>query len=194
MIQFNQTLINVLSQPSIESFYLVKIAAIELSPYLITSYASNITLSNGETYINDGRLVSVTPPKLSTVVDREIYTITLTDSDYFYGQFAETGLVGKKVEVRVGFINQNTGLPLTDISDTLLIYRGQVDSASYSIDTSNVGSVIFTLSCASPMANLDGVKVFYGSKPFMRDLNTEDTSFDQVYEGSGKINLKWGKR
>lgn len=189
MIQFSQTLIDILSEPAIESFYLISVL-----DYKTTTYPTNITLSNNETFLSDGKLLEVTPPKLSTVVDREAYSIKFSDVDFFFGQFAETGLVGQTVIVRLGFVDQSTGLPLTNINDTLLVYKGQIDGVNYTIDTENVGSVIFEVICASPMANLDGVKSFYGSRPFIRNLNPEDSSFDQIYEGSGKLNLKWGKR
>lgn len=189
MIQFSQTLVNILSQPSIEAFYLVEVLG-----YRTTNYPSNITLSNGAVYVNDGKLLSVTPPKLSTVVDREVYTIVFADPVFEYGQIAETGLVGQDANVRLCVVDPTTKLPLTNINDTILVYKGRVDSASYAIDTNNVGSVQFSITCASPMANLEGVKAFYGSKQFIRNLNANDSSFDQVYEGAGTLEMKWGRK
>lgn len=189
MIQFSQTLVNILNQPSIEAFYLVDILG-----YRTTNYYTNITLSNNETFLSDGKLLSVTPPKLSTVVDRELYNITFADPNFEYGQFAEAGLVGQPVSVRLCVVDPVTELPLTNINDTILVYKGRVDSANYSIDTNEVGSTQFNVNCASPMANLEGVKAFYGSKQFIRNLNSNDSSFDQVYEGAGTLAMKWGKK
>ena len=43
------------------------------------------------------------------------------------------------------------------------------------------------------MADLDLVKSFYTSKDSITQKNSQDTSFDKVHEGSGAINVKWGK-
>ena len=43
------------------------------------------------------------------------------------------------------------------------------------------------------MADLDAVKPFYTTKDFVRQLNPDDSCFDQIYHGSGFVNLNWGK-
>jgi len=194
MITFSNLVSQILSQPSIKSFYAIKIA-----DYYTTTHYSNITLSNGETYLSDGRILAVTPPQFSATVDTEKYGITLIDPDFFFkdrfsNQVNTTGLVGQEVIVRLGFLDTQTEEPLLDLVNTILVYKGKIDSTTYNIRTENVGSIEFSISCSSPMANLDGVKAFYGSKQFIRSLYSDDSSFDQVYEGSGDLLTKWGKK
>jgi hypothetical protein len=190
MITFTNTVIEILSNPSLEAFYVVEIGN---NLYRITSYQRDITLSNGKTYISDGRLLGVDPPQLSSTVDREVYKILLSDPEFISGLDIESSFVGQFAEVRLCFVNPITGQPEVDIENTALIYRGTVDSAAYSIDTSIIGDVTLSISCSSPMYDLDLIKPVYLSKDYIRGLDSADNSCDQVYQGSGQLSLKWGK-
>lgn len=188
MITFSTAIQNILAQPVVEEFHLVRIGN-----YRTTSYFYNITLSNGDVYLADGKLVGVDTPRLSSTVDRELYKVTLADNDYSLSTVVEGSFVGLPFEVRIGFVDQTTKQPLTTITDTLLAYKGIIDSGGYSINPADVGDVILQVTGASPMADLDATRTFYGSKDFIRSLAPNDSSFDQVYEGSGPVSLKWGK-
>jgi hypothetical protein len=192
MISFNSTLIALLQNPVINAFYLVKIG-LPSGFYLTTSHFANITLSNGDTYLSDGKLLSADVPKLSSVVDREIYKVVLADVDYTLGAAMQTGIVGKVFEVRIGFIDPATEVPYTQIENTILAYKGIIDSIGYSIETGNTGEAALSISGASPMADLDLTRTPYSSKEYIRGLFPNDSCFDQVYEGSGPVNIKWGK-
>ena len=188
MISLSPRIIALLSQPVIEPFYMVQIDG----NTRLTTYAANIGLSDGTVY-TPGDLISLDPPKMSSSVDRETYKISIADPNMEYGAMFEEGMVGVDVEVRVGFIDQKTGLPETGVSNTFLIYKGAVDGLSYQINIEEVGESVAVITCSSPMANLDMAKPFHTSKDFIRNLNPEDSSFDQIYEGAGPVQLKWGK-
>jgi hypothetical protein len=188
MIQFSATVISLLQNPVINAFYMVKI-----DTYLSTTHIANITLSNGDAYVADGKLLNVDSPKLSATVDRELYRVVFADPDYAIGNGMQTGLVGKNFEVRIGFVDNTTNAPYTNISDTILAYKGKVDNMSYSIDSGDVGEISLAITGSSPMSDLDSTKAFYTSKEYIRSLYPSDSCFDQIYEGSGPINLKWGK-
>lgn len=185
MIILNDTIRDILNQPVIESFSMV-----ELGNYKTTDYFGNINLSDGRVFVNDGKLLSVEPPHLSTVVDRAIYKISFADPNYDFAA-EHDNYTGMQASVRLGFIQDE--MPLLQVENTFLLYQGQVDFAAYNISTEDNGETVFVVECASPMANLDLVRTFYTSKENMRMLSPGDTSFDQVYEGSGQISLKWGK-
>lgn len=188
MIQFNSTIQSIISQPTVELFYLVTIGS-----YKTTNYFRAITLSNGEVFPADGRLMQVDPPQLSSTVDRELYKISFADPDFYFGTEFPTNLVGTEVSVRVGFVDQSTKQPLTQISNTVIIYKGAVDGTSYSIETENSGESVWLVTCASPMNDLEMVRAMYTSKDAIKLSFPGDTSFDQIYEGSGDVELKWGK-
>jgi hypothetical protein len=188
MIQFNSVIQNIVSQPTVELFYLV-----DMGGYKVTNYFRDVTLSNGEVFEANGRLLQVDPPQLSSTVDREIYKITFADPDFYFGQEAPVSVVGLAVTVRVGFINPITKFPVTETENTVIIYRGVVDGSSYSIDTEVGGESVWLVTCASPMNDLEMARTMYTSKDSIRLVSPGDTSFDQVYEGSGQVELKWGK-
>lgn len=188
MISFSSRMSELLSRPSIETFYMVQIGVTTR----MVSLASSVELSDGRVYLS-GDLVSLDPPRLASSVDRSVYRITLADPRMEYGVQFEGGMVGAQVEVLLGLIDMTTGQPETDINNVFVIYRGAVDEVSYKVDLSNSGSSLAMLTCASPMANLDMSKPFYTSKDFIRQINVNDSSFDQIYAGSGAVQLKWGK-
>lgn len=191
MISFNQTVSNLLSQPTVEAFYLV---SIEMpTTYRSTTFMRNIVMDDGNIYVSDGKLVNVDPPKLSATVDKSQYKISFADPDMYFGAYLTTGLVGKKVTVRVGFVDTSTGLPLPQIANTVLIYKGRIDSGAYSISTETLGSSVFVINCSSPMGDLDLVKRLDTTKDALRAVDPSDTSFEQIYEGVGQIELRWGK-
>lgn len=192
MIQFNNTIKQLLQQPVIESFYLVQVNLAGLT-LKTTSFYTDLILSDGSTYLSDGRLLAVDPPKLSATVDRELYKITMADPDFSLGAYLEKGLVGVDVVVRVGFVNTATNLPLTDLVNTVIVYQGKVDSGSYAVSTEDVGETVFVLSCSSPMGDLDLTKYLQTTKDALRYIDATDTSFEQVYENAGQIELRWGK-
>ena len=192
MIEFNDTVKALLEKDVIESFFMVKITSPNGTDlYSTTTYFRNITTSDGQLYEADGLLVSLDPPKLNSVVDREQYTITMADSDYAGGAYAEDGLVGYTVDVRLGFVDDD--VPLLGIDDTLLIYRGVIDSVGYKINTEEHGEALLQFVCSSPMTKLNMRKYIYMSKDYIMNKHPDDTCCDQIYQGSGTIMLKWGK-
>jgi len=198
MIQFSQTVSSILSQPAIEAFYLVEVSISPTVIYRSTSYYRDVVVLNGSTpistYINDGRLVQIDSPRLSSTVDRELFKISFADPTFTFGAEVDSGLIGKMVDVKVGFVNQTTKLPELDISNLLTVYRGKIDSTEYSINTATTGEVLLNVNCSSPMNDLDMTKPFYTTKDATFGRDASDTSFDQIYEGSGVLQLKWGKK
>ena len=161
----------------------------------------DVTMSNGITYLSDGGLVSVEPPRMSAVVDRATYKITFADADFALKPYFEAGATGDTVTVRLGFYNTlgvttegiAPGHYFNNMKDTVITYQGVVDSQAYEIDYQQE-TAYAVIECSSPMADLDLVKIFYTNKDSMKVKHPNDTSFDDVFAGSGAINLKWGKK
>ena len=188
-----------------ETFVLVAIR--KTVPYFITTAAFDIplnTASGVELYLADGPITAIDPPRLSSVVDREAYKISLADASGDLRALFNAGFVGTKISVKLGFINNGspitdsagntveTGMPLLDYRDTINIYSGFVDTTSVTADF-NEGSNIAVIECSSPMGALDMKKAFFTSKDSMRNKNPADTSFDFVHQTSGASMLLWGK-
>lgn len=194
MIALSLTLQNLLAQRNAEPFYTVLITTVDgLSTlYNSTTHSYDIQFSNGETYTSDALVVGLEPPRLSSNVDREQYKIALGDPSFTQSPNAENGMVGKRILIRAGFIDQSTGMPLLDVNDTIIIYKGRIEGCSLEVHTEEIGEVVLNLSCSSPMADLDMKKGLYLSKDKVRGRNPNDSSCDRVYDGSGAT-LKWGK-
>jgi len=158
----------------------------------ITTHHTNVVI-DGVTYI-PGNIIKIDNPKISTSVDREIFKVAFSDPSFADGSVVETSLVGYKMEVRLCFLDYQTKAVLTTITDTLLVYAGRVEGATYVIRTEEQGEVALQITCSSPMGDLDMKRSMYLSKDFIRGRNPTDSSCDTIYGGSGILTLKWGKR
>jgi hypothetical protein len=196
MILLSDTVKNLIVLDRIKYFFLVSIGNKHY-----TSNPSNITLSNGTTYISDGGLTNVDPPNFSSTVDRSTYSVSFSDVSSELKSYFEEGATGDSFIVRIGFYNTldvvtdgvEIGGIFTQITNTILIYKGVVDTQSYSLSFDN-GGLTAKIEGSSPMADLDLVNPFYTNKDSMKQINPNDTAFDKVFDGSGQIKLKWGKK
>ena len=189
---------------SLKYFFLV-----ELGPHLWTTYASNLTMTNagvavGTFQANSG-LVGVDPPRLSSVVDREAYKITLADPDFSFRSNL-TSLMGRPLVARVGFINSLAtsvvgadgvsvapGLPFMDIRDTAISYSGFYNGAEYAIEPAE-GNSLLTITGSSPMSDLDAVRSCLATPAFAAQIRPGDTTYDESFKDSKATILKWGKK
>jgi hypothetical protein len=185
MIQLNARQLELLGQPVINAFHCVQIGNMRF-----TSYPSDLVLG-GQMYLTSNVLFAIEHPRMTSVVDRDLYKIVLTDSAFSFGSIYEQSLIGAAASVRLGLVDYNTNEP--DVNNTFIIYKGIIQGFDYEIDTAEKGEVTSTITCSNPMADLDAVKPFYTTKDFIRQLNPEDSSFDQIYHGAGSVNLNWGK-
>jgi len=193
MITFSAAMITAMSTQPVDYFHMIKIVN-ELGAVTkaVTTHWANV-LINSVTYLADGSLVRFDPPQITTTVDREQYKFILADPSFNEAAATEASLVGHRVEVRVGVLHATTKQPLTNLSDTLLVYAGRIDGASYNIKTDRIGESLLQITCASPLADLDMKRMLYCSRDFVRGRHPDDSSCDQVYGGSGVLALKWGK-
>jgi hypothetical protein len=188
MIKISTGLSDLLLEQTVESFFLVDLN----NGFRKTSNAFNITY-NGNLYIADGTLLTVEPPQMSSIVDRQAFKIVMSDVNMEMGVLAEAGMLGTPVNVYMGFINIGTDQPHTELDKFLTIYSGHIDGVSYRYDTSLIGERAFILTCTTPMSDLDLKKPIYTSQDYLDKNYPGDTSYQQIYEGSGPIELRWGK-
>jgi hypothetical protein len=184
------------------AFYTVEIPKVSL--YINTS-GRDLTLSNGTTYLGNHSLISLEPPRLSSVVDRSPYKLSFADPNLQLKQIFDSKITANEVIVRIGFFNAkdtsvtgsdgisvNSMNPFLNILDTVIVYRGIIDIQNYELDINNY-SAIASLECASPVAGLDQVNSIFTSRDSIYQLRSDDTSFDNVFVNSGSRTLLWGK-
>lgn len=176
-----------LQEPTISTFILVKTS----NGWLKTSHPHDLVFQ-GETYLSDGALAKVDMPKMTSVVDRQKFSLTMIDSGMAFAADAEAGLVGSVVSVWLSCLDAD-GKPMLSPTDVILVYRGRIDAPTLQVATSSSGSALFTIDCASPMADLDRTRTYYASQDYIDSRYPGDTSYAQIYESSGPVSLRWGK-
>lgn len=199
MKTFSSNIQSVIGLDNLSVFYLVQLDYKTGSVYH-ASTPMDIDVAGYATFSSDNELLSIDAPKMSSVVDREAYKITYSDNASVLRTKFETGIVGTPVTVFIGFYNNSAttisgvlpGQPFTSYADLIVAYKGFIDSHGYTTDVE--GAITAVLECSSPMASLDLTKPLYTSRDAMRQINTADSSFDDVYTGSKAINLLWGKK
>jgi len=194
MITFSPNVLLALESPENMGFFLIKIINQNSTLMLATtSFTQNITMSDATTYLADNRLIGVDNPQFSTTIDREQYRIVLADPDFSLAPTVESNFIGKLMEVRIGFLNPATRLPFTSLNDTIVVYKGKVDSASYQIETED-NEMKLTLSGASGLMTLDRQQSLIFARDTIRERTPDDSCADFVYQGSASIVLKWGRQ
>ena len=193
MITLHSDIVTALTNKPTGYFYLLKIVnEVGVTTKAITTHPANL-LINGTTYVASGNIMSLDPPQVTTSVDRELYKIVLSDPSFSEGAEADANMIGFDAEVRMGFLNASTKLPMTNVSQTLLMYSGVIENVSYAIKSSEKGESLFQITCSSPLADLELKRAMYCSRDYVKGRHPDDTSCDQVYGGSGILQLKWGK-
>jgi hypothetical protein len=193
---YSDSELQLVDKENIEYFFLVKLS----NKILAATAPYDVQMSDGNIYKSENSITLIDPPRLSTSVDRATYKMVFSDNNFEMRSFFEDGAVGSLIEVRMAFYNPFNKIinnieptfPFTNIEDTILIYKGVVDSASYSIDVEG-GQILAYIEGGSPMSDLDLVNTLFTNKDSLRGKYPNDSSFDKSFEGSGEISLKWGK-
>lgn len=185
MRTFSADVSTLLEGDSIKFFYLIKLEF--NSNYYLTSYGHDIVY-DGNAYTANSGIFEIETPEFSRVVDREAFRIAAVDLQGTLFNEIKNNVIGKRIEVRAGFIGTD-GQPMLDADDTILIYKGYVDTPSVQNDWE---SKLVTFEGSSPMADLDQINNFVTSRDNMKQRDALDTSFDSIYDNS-EIQIKWGK-
>jgi hypothetical protein len=158
----------------------------------------NITVTDGAgipltqiEFLADGSLVGIQAPKLSTSVDRELYTVTLTDSVVLAIAANDWGLVGNHLKVSAIFTAN--GDINTSPENILTIYSGRINGVTNTRRTDEIGESMIKLTAGSPMYGLDQKNGIYFSDPKIKERNKEDTCAENVYVSARSAELHWGK-
>ena len=139
----------------------------------------------------DGSLIGLQAPKLATAVDREQYTLTVSDTALLSRAAEHAGLVGCTLKVTAIFTTDGTISLLPD--NLLVVYSGRITGTTHKRNTVEHGETILTIVAGSPMYNLDQKSGIYFSAPKVRARLREDSCADRVYVSSRGFALHWGR-
>jgi hypothetical protein len=182
---FSNSFTAALNSNSLNYFFLIELELNSTAYY--TSFHRNIVY-DGHTWLGDGGVFSIEPPNFSSILDREAYTIVLTDIADSVSDSFKLGVIGNTIKVSLGLLDSN-GDPLLGAGDVSPTYSGFIDSPSVNISWDEKTAKI---EGTSPMADLDQVNLTMVSKDGMDQKNSTDTSFDSIYEDS-ETHISWGK-
>ena len=186
MITLNARQVYLINQINPEAFLCISIKDIHL-----TTFYHDLIVGT-DTYLSTNLIEEVDSPQMVSNLERDLYTVKITDSNNVFHTTLSEGYYGAPSTVYLGFIDSSTGQP--DVDNMLLIYDGIFESYSKSFDLSEVGAATCKLVFANLMSALDASSPYYTSKEYVNGIAPGDTSFDQINEGTGVVNLKWGKK
>ena len=150
----------------------------------LTSLPYDVTVG-GNVYSSDGGLTELSPPQLTSVLDREVYRIKLVDYDHTYKDIFEAGCTGTPATVSLGIVG-NT-------SDFDILYKGVIDAVFIQTDFEE-GTKDAVIEFSSPFGALERTKDRRCNKETQAFFNATDTCFNRVFNGADEISLKWGKK
>ena len=150
----------------------------------LTNLPYNIVVG-GNSYLADGGLTQLEPPKLTSVLDKEVYKIKLVDFDDTYKAYFDSGALGTMVTVSMGIEG--------NVSDIDTLYKGRIDGMTIETDSAE-GTKDAIIECASPFAALDRTNDRQTDKNTQRNIDSTDSCMDAVYAASKSVELKWGKK
>jgi len=190
MIELSPRISYLIQQKNLSTFICVKILKGTIQKRY-TTYPSDLTFL-GEMYLTKNVIAGLEKPKMTSVIDRDLYKITFVDSDrQEFANYFDSGLLDANVEVHTGFIDNATGLP--EVNESFIIYKGKVADYKYHVETDVVGEIKASISCTNPMSDLDAINPYYTSKEFMKQIDPTDTCYNEIFNGSNKLVLYWGK-
>jgi hypothetical protein len=193
MINLSANAQAVMSSQDPEFFYFIAIRGpLGNVLYAESTLSSEIVIS-GVTYSSNNRLTYIDPPTVASNVDRGQFKVVFADEDdSMTSTFLGETLVGKTLEVYLGFFDEE-GLPLTSISDALMIFKGMIDTFAKEIENSELGTNTLAVTAGSNFINLDEKKFVYVSKDFIRARHAKDSCADFVRVSGSSVSLRWGK-
>lgn len=142
----------------------------------------------GNIYQKDPGILDYDQPRQSSTVDREAFTLVISDNFNVFKNIINFSQASSPVKVRVGFFNED-GTPNTSSENFLVSYEGFIDKVSYSNDFEEA---LITFEFSSPMQDLGLVKTLITSKSGMDQFSLIDTSFDKIIDENESV-LLWGK-
>jgi len=155
---------------------------------------------DANTYETDSGLAKLDPPAISSLLEKGAYGIGFHDPDYLMRPFFESSggsqIIGTDILLLGGFINTSESPeygadPGQSYGEYFVVYEGYLNSASYKINLAE--ETLLLIEGAAPMAALEMRRSILTSQDFIQQQYPTYTDYDELYEGSDGLVLKWGK-
>ena len=178
---------NILAQDAVDSAVLVDLMwpTSAGGPQYITDNPQTITF-NSNTYTPGAGLLNLSAPQVVSVVDRDQFSVTLSDNNNVFNTRVEAAPTGWMMTCRI-LLKDSSG---NFISSGLPVYRGECSGASFSrTDTDR----ILTLEFTSPLTKLAQVNERVTSDASQRGVANTDTSMIHVTDSVNEASFRWGR-
>ena len=185
MKQNSAALLAALNDDNAGFFFLIRLDF--NSVYFLTTLPYDFAW-NGNLYQSEESVLSLESPRATTVVDRQTYKLRLSALDPALIAEVSAGILNKPVTILMGLTID--GVPLADLDDIIHVYSGTV--ANYKQDIGDTEQSL-SIECSAPLSSLDSKSTLFTTRDAIKAFASDDTSFDQIFEGSSEYNLKWGK-
>ena len=154
-------------------------------PQYITDHPQTITF-NSNTYATGAGLLNLSAPQVVSLIDRDVFTIALSDNNNVYNTRVEAAPTGWMMTCRV-LVRGSTG---DFLSSGLPVYMGQCSGASFARDDNNR---LLTLEFTSPLTKLTQVSERVTSDAEQRAALSTDTSMIHVIDSVNEASVRWGR-
>jgi hypothetical protein len=184
MLQVSASIGTKIANKIIAPFVLIKFD-FTAGAIFVTNAPRNIDY-NGDIYLADGGLVSVSPPKAQAEISRDLFVIKVTDADSSWRTELDAENIGVPVTVLTGFADITTGEIDGEYLDT---YIGKI---------SHVGSEIsedepfVEIQCSGPLTKLHQITNRTTTESSQKRRYPADTCMDYAFDTEDSKTRKWG--
>ena len=156
-------------------------------PVRMTDAPHSVTL-DGLTYEPIGALISVTPPQANGLIDRDLFSIRLSDPYFVFKENLEQESTGVPVSIKVAaYVNNRI------VTESLSVYEGFLSTAEVNIEgDADAPEPVTTLTCVGPFAKLYQITGRTTSPNNQKERHPNDTAFDRSFDVENEATLRWG--
>ena len=156
-------------------------------PVRMTDAPHDVTIG-GTTYESVGALVSVTPPQANGLIDRDLFSIRLSDPYFVFKDNLDDEATGTPVSIKVAaYVNNQI------VAETLSVYEGFLSSAEVVVEgDADSPEPVVTLNCVGPFAKLYQITGRTTSPNSQKERHPNDTSFDRSFDVENEATIRWG--
>ena len=187
MLSLTTEVRNLLAQDAVDSVVLVDLLWPTLAggPQYLTDNPYPI-IFNSNTYTTGQGLLNLSAPQVVSVIDRDQFTITLSDNQNVFNSRVEAAPTGWMMNTQILLKNPDGSV----VSSGLPVYTGICSGAAFS---RNGPDRVLQLEFTSPLTKLTAVNERVTSDAEQRAVNVNDTSMIHVIDSVNEATAKWGR-
>jgi hypothetical protein len=187
MLQVNNDLKALLQSSVVVPFVLIKIDfSSAVGGAVFITDAPREVVYNGDTYLPNGGLKSISPLRAEGQISRDLFDIQLLDPDTTYREILKIESTGVSISITAGFVDPETEIINSNFLD---VYRGRINKTSWSVED-NTPTV--NIQASGPLTKLQQIVSRTTNDNSQQLYHPGDTSLALSYDTQDDKQLKWG--